>query len=298
MIRISPRAAFRVVLTGLLTAGAITVGVSTANANVAGFCSGTGTNAVGSTPAKAANCMIINNNISKPATIFFTVNMTSGGNQLVNTTWRAQCTLGGETQTNFGGELATTPNTETLVLPYPAPDSCAVTVSASQKTAGKATMSISLQFAPQQGATPTPTPTPTSTSGGGSTHTMYRGLDAKCVDALHNGSANGTKVTIYGCNKSNSAQYWTFSNGELKHNGQCLNDQRTGGNGSKVILYTCNGGANEKWTHKTNGEFVMKARGGQYCLDDPASSRKDGTQLIVWKCNNATNQHWFASTVS
>jgi hypothetical protein len=42
----------------------------------------------------------------------------------------------------------------------------------------------------------------------------------------------------------------------------------------------------------------MKAKGGLYCLDDPASSKKDGTQLIVWKCNNATNQHWFASTVS
>jgi hypothetical protein len=127
---------------------------------------------------------------------------------------------------------------------------------------------------------------------------MYRGLGGKCIDALHNGSANGTKVTIYGCNRSNSAQYWTYTGGQLKHNGKCLNDQRTGGNGSKVILYTCNNGANEKWTHKTNGEFVMKAKGGLYCLDDPASSKKDGTQLIVWKCNNATNQHWFASTVS
>ncbi len=34
MIRISPRAAFRAALTGLLAAGAITVGVSTANATV------------------------------------------------------------------------------------------------------------------------------------------------------------------------------------------------------------------------------------------------------------------------
>ena len=127
---------------------------------------------------------------------------------------------------------------------------------------------------------------------------MYRGLAGKCMDALHNGSANGTKVTIYGCNRSNKAQYWTYTNGQLRHNGLCLNDQRTGGNGSKVILYTCNGGANEQWTHKANGEWVMKAKGGQYCLDDPASSTKDGTQLIMWKCNNATNQHWFASTVS
>ena len=185
----------------------------------------------------------------------------------------------------------------TLVLPFPKPDTCAVTVSATQAkiTTPAASLSISLQFAPQQGADPTPTPTPTS---GGGTHTLYRGLGGKCIDALHNGSANGTKVTIYGCNRNNPAQYFTYTNGYLKHNGKCLNDQRTGGNGSKVILYTCNNGANEKWTHKTNGEFVMKAKGGQYCLDDPASSKKDGTQLIVWKCNNATNQHWFASTVS
>ena len=179
---------------------------------------------------------------------------------------------------------------------FPKPDVCQVTVSATQAkiTTPAASLSISLQFAPQQGADPTPTPTPTS----GGTHTMYRGLAGKCMDALHNGSANGTKVTIYGCNRSNPAQYWTYTGGQLKHNGKCLNDQRTGGNGSKVILYTCNGGANEQWTHKANGEWVMKAKGGQYCLDDPASSKKDGTQLIVWKCNNATNQHWFASTVS
>jgi ricin-type beta-trefoil lectin protein len=298
MIRISPRAALRVLLTGLLAAGAITVGVSTANANVAGFCSGTGTAPAGTDPGKAANCLITNNNISKPATIFMNVTMTKGGNQLVNTFWRASCTFGGDTLVNTGGGTATTPNTLTLVLPFPKPDTCQVTVSATQAkiTTPAASVSISLQFAPQQGASPTPTPTPTS--GGGGTHTMYRGLGAKCIDALHNGSANGTKVTIYGCNRSNQAQFWTFTNGQLKHNGKCLNDQRTGGNGSKVILYSCNGGANEKWTHKSNGEFVMQAKGGRYCLDDPASSKKDGTQLIVWKCNNATNQHWFASTVS
>ncbi len=296
MIRISPRAAFRAALTGLLAAGAITVGVSAANANVAGFCSGAGTATVGNTPGKAANCLITNNNISHPATIFMTVTMTKGASQDVNTFWRASCTLGGDTLVNSGGGTAMTPNTLTLVLPFPKPDSCQVTVSATQTAVSTtaASLSISLQFAPQQGATPTPTPTPTS---GGGTHTMYRGLGGTCVDALHNGSANGTKVTIYGCNRSNQAQYWTYTNGQLKHNGKCLNDQRTGGNGSKVILYTCNGGANEKWTHKTNGEWVMKAKGGQYCLDDPASSKKDGTQLIVWKCNNATNQHWFASTV-
>ena len=297
MIRISPRAAFRAALTGLLAAGAITVGVSAANANVAGFCSGTGTAPAGTDPGKAANCLITNNNISQPATIFMTVTMTKGGNQLVNTFWRASCTFGGDTPVNSGGGTATTPNTLTLVLPFPKPDSCQVTVSATQSkiTTTAASLSISLQFAPQQGATPTPTPTPTS--GGGGTQHMYRGLGGKCVDDKGNSSANGAKVIIWTCNTHDASQAWTYTNSQLKHNGKCLNDQRSGGNGSKVILYTCNGGANEKWTHQTNGEWVMKANGGKYCLDDPASSKQNGTQLIVWKCNNATNQHWFASTV-
>jgi hypothetical protein len=301
MIRISPRAAFRAALTGLLAAGAITVSVSAANANVAGFCSGAGTASTATTTGTAANCLITNNNIAKPATIFFTVTATKGGNQDFNTFWRASCTLGGETLVNSGGGTAMTPTTLTLVLPFPAPDSCQVTVSATQTKVTKvaASVSISLQFAPQQGASPSPTPTPSPTaSSGGGTHTIYRGLAGKCVDDKGNGSANGAKAIIWTCNSNDMAQAWTYTNGYLKHNGMCLNDQRTGGNGSKVILYSCNNGANEKWTHKTNGEFVMKAKGGQYCLDDPASSKKNGTQLIVWKCNNATNQHWFASTVS
>lgn len=287
MIRISPRAAFRTVLTGLLAAGAITVSVGAANANIAGSCTFTGT------ATTTGGCLISNKTATIPANISFAVRTTSGTNTMVSTNWRAQCTLGGDTETNAGGSAGTTPFSLTMVMPFPDPDSCVVSVGAAQTKAGVATVSVILSYSPQQAPAPTPTPTPTS---GGGTHTLYRGIGGKCVDALHNGSANGTKVTIYGCNKNNPAQYFTFTNGYLKHNGKCLNDQRTGGNGSKVILYTCNNGANEKWTHKTNGEFVMKAKGGQYCLDDPASSKKDGTQLIVWKCNNATNQHWFAST--
>jgi hypothetical protein len=116
----------------------------------------------------------------------------------------------------------------------------------------------------------TNTPDPTASAAPAGSVRLYRGLGGKCVDDKSNSSANGL----------------------------CLNDQRSGGNGSKVILYTCNGGANEIWTHKTNGEFVLKANGGKYCLDDPASSKHNGTQLIVWACHNTPNQHWFASTPS
>jgi hypothetical protein len=60
-----------------------------------------------------------------------------------------------------------------------------------------------------------------------------------------------------------------------------------------VILYTCNGAANEIWSHLANGEYKLKARGGTVCLDDPASSTKNGTQLIVWTCKDSANQRWY-----
>jgi hypothetical protein len=97
---------------------------------------------------------------------------------------------------------------------------------------------------------------------------------------------------IWTCSAHDQAQSWTYRGHELIHNGKCLNDQRSGGNGSKVILYTCNGAANEIWTHMANGEFVLKARNGKLCLDDPASSTRNGTQLIVYKCSDAANQRW------
>jgi Ricin-type beta-trefoil lectin domain len=280
----SGRAVFRATLTGLLAAGAITAGVTAANANTAGFCSSTGT-----TKAKAS-CMVTEK-ITNPATVMLQVTVTQGANQVVSTAWTASCTLGSDTEKNFGGTSGTTPNTEALVLPFPNPDSCTVTASATLST-NDGTMLVTLMYAPSATATPTPTPSSAPT---GSAR-LYRGIGGKCVDDKGNSSADRAKVIIWTCHSNDKAQAWVYSGGKLVHNGKCLNDQRSGGNGSKVILYSCNGGANEIWTHKSNGEFVLKANGGKYCLDDPASSKSNGTQLIVWVCHNATNQHWFAAT--
>jgi hypothetical protein len=112
------------------------------------------------------------------------------------------------------------------------------------------------------------------------------------VDDSGNSSANKAKVQIWTCNTKDKAQLWTYSGGELIHNGKCLNDQAWGGNRTKQILYTCNHALNELWTHLSNGEFVLNAKGYKLCLDDPAYSTKNGTQLIVYTCKNSTNQRW------
>lgn len=277
----SVRAAFYAILTGLLMVGGLVASVTAANANTAGSCSATST-------AKAkASCTVIHT-ISNPATIYYRVAVTNGANQLVTSTWRAQCTLGGDTETNFGGTTETTPSRDFLVLPFGTPpDSCNVTVSATLGT-NSGTMQVTLIYAPDPNATPSASPSPAPS---GSAH-LYKGVGGKCVDDAGNSSADRAKVVIWTCNSHDRAQSWTYSHGELIHNGKCLNDQRSGRNGSKVILYSCNGGANEVWTQKSNGEFVLKANGGKYCLDDPASSTRNGTQLDVWACHGGANQRW------
>ena len=276
MMNSSCRAAIYTALTGLLAAGAITMGVTAASANTAGFCSASSTSTV------KATCTVTQT-ISTPADITVTITMESGAQQNASVAWTATC----DTEKTSGGSTSMTPVTEDVTMASSNPDSCTVAATGTLSTNG-GTMLVALKYDPATTSSPTPPPPSGPVR-------LYKGIGGKCVDDAGNSSANGAKVVIWTCNSHDRAQGWTYSGGKLIHNGKCLNDQRSGGNGSKVILYTCNGGANEIWTHHTNGEFVLKANGGKYCLDDPASSKHNGTQLIVWTCKNSANQHWNAA---
>ena len=276
MMNSSCRAAIYTALTGLLAAGAITMGVTAASANTAGFCSASSTSTV------KATCTLTEQ-ISTPADITVTITMESGAQQNATTAWTATC----DSEKTSGGSNSMTPVTEDVTMASSNPASCTVTATGTLST-NSGTMLVALKYDPATSSSPTPPPPSGPVR-------LYKGIGGKCVDDAGNSSANGAKVVIWTCNSHDRAQGWTYSGGKLIHNGKCLNDQRSGGNGSKVILYTCNGGANEIWTHHTNGEFVLKANGGKYCLDDPASSKHNGTQLIVWTCKNSANQHWNAA---
>jgi len=115
------------------------------------------------------------------------------------------------------------------------------------------------------------------------------------MDDRGNSSSNRAQIIIWSCNSSDSAQGWTFSGGELKHNGRCANIQGGGGSGSKLILWSCNGASNEKWFHSSSGSAEYVSAGtahGLICMDDPGYSKSNGTQLIVYTCHNSGNQHW------
>jgi hypothetical protein len=165
------------------------------------------------------------------------------------------------------------------------PSSCTVSATFVLQRAGEMTAWI-------QGSSGS-APTSSNTGTGQTTPTTYhtvQGYSSRCLDDSGNSSAKRAKIVVWSCNDQDAAQGWSFSGGELKHNGLCLNAKGNGGKGAPVMLWSCTGQSNEIWSHKSNTEYVLKASGE--CLTDPGNSTKNGTQLDVYTCSNASGQHW------
>ncbi|MGH3258562.1 MAG: ricin-type beta-trefoil lectin domain protein [Streptosporangiaceae bacterium] len=233
--------------------------------------------------------------------------------QYVAVTYTLYCSEGGTqaTTTNatspaLPAEQAITtsaPVTDTLVFSSttPTPDSCTVESLRATLEAGSSAATatptttgafeLELAWTPGAGSSSSSSTTTPPTT----THvSTIKGYDSKCIDDRGNSSSNRAQVIIWGCNSADSAQGWTFSSSELKHNGKCANIQGGGGSGSKLILWSCNGASNEKWFHSSSdGEYVSAESGhGLLCVDDPGYSKTNGKQLIVYTCHNSSNQHW------
>ncbi|HTX27675.1 MAG TPA: RICIN domain-containing protein [Streptosporangiaceae bacterium] len=274
MMRKPRRLVVALAVSAMVAAGAVaTSQLAHAQDIVAGTCMA---------PGDDANCNV-SETITDPSSILVTVSVTPRL-QYPTYQWTMECSLGSQVSNTSGSGAALTPYTQSIPLPWSVPDSCNVSVTA-QMPSAKPTNEITLTVSYTTGS-------PSSSSSG--PVSLIRGYDGKCVDDKGNSSADGTKVIIWGCNSSDSAQGWTYTDGELRHDGMCANDASNGGSGSHVILWGCNGGANEKWFHSSsNGEYILSLSGhGLLCLDDPGYSKTNGTQLIVYTCHNSSNQHW------
>jgi hypothetical protein len=276
-MRNSRRLAVALAVSGLLAAGGIAVSQLAHADSVAGTCYGFGAE---------ANCTIYET-VTNPATISVTV--TVSPKQFSSFRWSMTCTLNGQTSSTSGSDSVLSPPQATvyLPLPYTNPSSCTVELQGNIPTANDLNkLYLGLDFTnPGQ---------PGSSTGPVS---LVQGYGGMCLDDKGNSSANRTEVILWTCNSSDGAQSWSYSNGELQHNGKCANVQGGGGSGSKLILWDCNGASNEKWFHSsTDGEFVLSSQThGLLCLNDPGYSTKDRTQVIVWSCKNSSNEHWTLS---
>jgi hypothetical protein len=295
-MRKSRRLAAALAVSALVAAGGITVGL-VANANEAGLCSPAAV-------AMDATCTINTQTINTPTAMSITVTLgsTAGGSispQDITVTWQGDCSQGTNDEPISSPTTpvltpVTAGNAVSINVPFPTgmttPDACDITATGTLSSTG--TFEMVLNWTPS--ATPSATTTASSTTSPPVNVSLIRGYGGKCVDDKGNSSSNGSAVIIWSCNSGDSAQGWTFSGGELKHNGKCANDQGNGGSGSKVILWSCNGASNEKWFHSgSDGEFILSLSShGLLCLNDPAYSKSNGTRLIVYKCQNTSNEHW------
>jgi ricin-type beta-trefoil lectin protein len=320
-MRKSRRVAVAVAVSGLVAAGGITFGLI-ANANTQGFCDSSGSGASGSPiTCTLPNSTVTDTTIDTPSAIQAIVTLQSGdgitpADQYIVVTYSMFCSEGGNQATTTNAtapalpaqQAITTTATVTDTLAFnttltPNPDTCTVsnlTATLEASTDGKnfsqvtkGAFQLQLAYTPAAGTSSTATATATATPT--TTHvSTISGYGGKCLDDRGNSSSNRAQVIIWSCNNSDSAQGWTFSGGELKHNSKCANIQGGGGSGSKLILWSCNGASNEKWFHSSsNGEYVSSETGhGLLCVDDPGYSRTNGKQLIVYTCHNSGNQHW------
>jgi DnaJ-class molecular chaperone len=89
-------------------------------------------------------------------------------------------------------------------------------------------------------------------AGGGKVN-LVNSSSGKCVDINGSGSADGTKVQLWGCNGTGAQSFELRSNGAIVNSasGKCLD---VAGNGTAdytvVHLWTCHGGANQQWTRQ------------------------------------------------
>ena len=303
-------------MSALVAAGGIVVGLTlVAHANTFAICD--------SSTAVPISCGFPNSSttdttINTPSAIQVAVKQLTGdsaspADQYINVVYQLYCSQGANqaTTTNttapaIPAEQAITVGTtvtDNLVLGESAPDSCTVvnvTATLEVSTDGGKTFSttttgslnMTLEWTPA--STPSATTTSSSSPPPSVNVSLIKGYGGKCVDDKGNSSSNGSAVILWSCNSGDSAQGWTFSSGELKHNGKCANDQGNGGSGSKVILWSCNGASNEKWFHSgSDGEFILSLSShGLLCLNDPGYSKSNGTRLIVYSCKNTSNEHW------
>jgi hypothetical protein len=203
------------------------------------------------------------------------------------------------------GDLSTTINVDSQDLSGLSPSYCTVTgtLTANYTVSGTDSDSMTLSEVQQPAtasasATASSSPSPSAStsspasSSGGLTGSV-KGFDGKCLDDMKDSGKERASIAIWSCSGSDKAEKFTYSSGELKINGLCLNAKGNAKSGSKIILWACNGGTNEIWVFNTiNHQVELKAHGFALCLDDPAYSTKNGTQQMVYTCHNSPNQHW------
>ncbi|WP_240521796.1 RICIN domain-containing protein [Amycolatopsis vastitatis] len=139
-------------------------------------------------------------------------------------------------------------------------------------------------------------------------YTVTAANSGKCVDARAAGSANGTVVQQYSCNRT-SSQEWQFQptgDGYFRVNARTNPAAAwdvadvSAADGGLVQLWTYSGGANQQWqaVDEGNGRYHFVSRNSGKCLDVPGASAADSVQLQQYSCNGTAAQSFMLTPVT
>lgn len=244
----------------LISLGVVALATAGASAGTLSSCSASG---------RLATC-VVNGLAETPYTI--SVAVAASPRQAAGAMWTMNCTLGTSQKNTAGSFDGIAPYTRAIPLPWPHPNECGVVVTVFLDSG-----SGSVHAVLSSSSNPPPP--------------AIKGYGGRCADDAGNSSAARAKVQLWSCD-GKASQDWAFTKGKLVHGTMCMTDLNSAGSGGKVGLERCTGATDEIWTHNSKDEYVLKARGGKLCLDDPGYSTKNGTQLDVYTCKNTANQHW------
>lgn len=279
-------------VTGTLAVGALMAGVLTTSAHA-----GITTYTRDAAAATGDQCQVqatsrptcfLAESVRLPLSVSISVSSQPAHN--ATATWTISCARNGNATSVSGTASAMTPFNAKIALPRTNGADCSITANVTVN--GQASMKAAFMYTLGHQIT-IDIPQGTNYSG----QPIYA---IRCLTDPGNNPARGTPAVIRGCEDLYS-QTWTYRNGELIHGRYCLTDKGNGGMRTKLILYTCTGAADQRWTYRPSGPsapdgaFVLKARGGRLCLDDPKTSTANNTQQIVYTCTGGNDQRWIMS---
>jgi hypothetical protein len=140
-----------------------------------------------------------------------------------------------------------------------------------------------------------------SLTAGGGTFSVGLPFSGKCLDINAAGTANGTKVQEWTCNRSGAQQFRVegVGNGAYRlintRSNKCVDISASGtADGTPAQLWTCNGtGAQSfRFNDLGNGNVTFVNTNSGKCLDVKASATGDGTQIQLYTCNGTGAQVW------
>jgi hypothetical protein len=125
-----------------------------------------------------------------------------------------------------------------------------------------------------------PAPAGPVPTGAGTVRNPFNGM---CVAAEGNGSADGTQVVAWKCDRDGSQQWTAYSDGTLRINGKCLDvTGRSTEPGASADLGACDGSPSQRWQIgqvSLNPFGPITRLGSGNVLTDPGASTVNGTPL-------------------